>query len=83
MFLPPKGKYFNPIELVFSILKTHIRNRYTVSAACLERRSRTEEELNADLEFATAQITVLKLEGCFRERSNERAFKKYYPDILL
>ena len=83
MFLPPKGKYFNPIELVFGILKTHLRNRYTVSAACLKRRTRTEEELKADLEFATNQITALKLEGCFRERSNERAFSKYYPDVLL
>ena len=83
MFLPPKGKYFNPIELVFGILKTHLRNRYTVSAACLERRTRTEEELKIDLDYATTQITALKLEGCFRERANDGAFKKYYPDILL
>jgi transposase len=52
IFLPPKGKLFNPIELVFGTLKTHLRNKYTISAACVEQRPRTENELQEDIRNA-------------------------------
>lgn len=83
LFLPPKGKLFNPIELVFGILKTHLRNRYTMSVACLEQRARTEMELQADLEWATGKIGIAQLEGFFRERGTERAFRSLYSHIEL
>jgi hypothetical protein len=74
---------FNPIELVFGLLKTHLRNRYTVSPACTEHRARSEEELKVDLEYAASQITVSEIAGFFRERGTERAFRQFYPDIQL
>jgi transposase len=83
LFLPPKGKLFNPIELVFGTLKTHLRNRYTTSVACLEQRARTESELEADLEYATSQIGRMQFEGFFRERGTERAFRSLYPHIAV
>jgi transposase len=83
MFLPPKGKLFNPIELMFGTLKTHLRNRYTTSVACLEQRARTETELRIDLEYATSQIERTQLEGFFRERGTERAFRALYSHIEL
>jgi len=82
-FLPPKGKYFNPIELVFGLLKTHLRHRYTVSQACRDNRARTEQELRQDIEYASNRIGEIQLHGFFRERGTERAFRQFYPDILL
>ena len=45
VFLPPQGKYFNPIELAFGTIKTMIRNSYIISKASDEKRSRSEEEV--------------------------------------
>jgi transposase len=83
IFLPPKGKLFNPIELAFGTLKTHIRNQYTNSAANLDQRPRTEEELRKDLQVASTMLRPEQFAGFFRERASDRAFKLMYPHILL
>lgn len=37
LFLPPKGKHFNPIVVVFGKIRTHIHNSYTRSLAAREK----------------------------------------------
>ena len=37
-FLPPKGKYFNPIELLFNDLKSHIRPNFPTNGQNLSKR---------------------------------------------
>lgn len=82
IFLPPKGKLLNPIELLFGTLKTIIRNMYNTSPACREKRARTEDEIKADVVSAARMITRSQLEGFYRERGTERAFRDAYPNIL-
>lgn len=82
LFLPPKGKLFNPIELVFGTLKTFIRHRYSTSQACREKRARTEEELKEDVDAAANIITETQLAGFYRERGTERAFRMVYAHVL-
>ena len=83
MFLPPKGKYFNPIELSFGTLKGHIRRSYSSSPAAAEKRPRTEEELREALEFATGMFRPEVLTGYFRERADGRGFQEAFPDVWV
>jgi transposase len=83
LFLPPKGKYFNPIELVFGTIKTNLRHLYGNTIACTEYRARNEEELKHDLELACSGLQDTDFTGYFRERGSERGFCRAYPDIML
>ena len=83
LFLPPKGKFFNPIELLFGCMKAHLRNDFHNTLAYLEQRPRKEEEMNEDVLKACRKINHVKMEGFFRERANTRAFKKHYPHVLI
>ncbi|KAJ3225860.1 hypothetical protein HK099_006063 [Clydaea vesicula] len=49
LLLPPKGKYFNPIELAFGTIKTNIRNSYTLSKAGGENRPRNDKEVRVKI----------------------------------
>ena len=83
LFLPPKGKYFNPIELAFAKMKSYIRNTYPASTAGQEGRPRTEIELCEVISEACQSITTEQIEGWFRERATTRAFANYYPQIMI
>ena len=49
MFLPPKGKYFNPIELSFGTLKGHIRGK--CGRGCESKRTKL-------VAFGTKKLTT-------------------------
>lgn len=83
MFLPPKGKYFNPIELSFGTIKTHIRNSYATSDAAKEMRPRTEDELREALNNAFGNMKPKDIEGYYRERADGRGFEKAFPDVWI
>lgn len=82
LILPPKGKYFDPIELVFSLLKHEVRKTYAESLAALEQRPRTEVEIRDAVRSAALKITPLHLHGFFKERANGRSFPKVYPEFI-
>ena len=82
-FLPPKGKYFNPIELVFGCIKTYLRNDTHNTVAYLEPRARSEEEMKDSVEKACKKINSTQLQGFFRDRANTRAFMRHYPNLRL
>ena len=82
VFLPPQGKYFNPIELVFGTVKTNIRNSYTLSDAGKEKRARTEIEVRSIVKESCDKITRNAIEGYFRERGDGREFKRLYSNLL-
>lgn len=73
--LPKRGKFFNPIELVFGTIKAGIRQRYP-------NRIRTEDELMEQLNQICAQMRASHFKGFFRERGTDRAFRKHYPRRL-
>jgi hypothetical protein len=80
LFLPRKGKLFNPMELFFAVSKRHLRNTYPFSLAGRERRDRTRHELRASFAEAAAHaVEGDKIAGFFRERGGTRAFSKYHP----
>ncbi len=81
LILPPKGKFFDPIELVFSLLKGNVRKTYGDSVAAMEQRPRTEREIREAVMHAAGKISHEHLLGYFRERCNGRAFKKVYPEL--
>jgi transposase len=83
VFLPPKGKHFNPIELLFGKAKTHIRNSYTTSLAAREKRHRRDGELIQAIMDGCASITLKDIQGYFRERGGIRAFRKHHPNVPL
>jgi len=83
LFLPPKGKHFNPIETCFSKIKTHIRNSYTGSTAAQEKRHRNEAELRMAIRFGCAKLTVQDLAGYWSYRGTRRCFTELYPDVVL
>ena len=65
-FLPPKGKYFNPLELLFNDLKTHyIRPKFRKNGVPLSK-SEIEELVRAYVE-EKAPATLC---GFFRARAN-------------
>ena len=80
--LPPKGKYFDPIELVFGLLKREVRKTYGDSVAAMESRPRTESEIRLAVMEAAVKITPEHLYGFFKERANGRSFKKVYRDLI-
>ncbi len=83
LFLPRKGKLFNPMELFFAVFKGHLRRTYPFSLAGRERRDRSAEELReAFAEAVMRAIEPGKIEGYFRERGNTRAFQKYHPEAF-
>ena len=81
LFLPPKGKYFNPIELSFGTIKTHIRNSYAYSPAASARRPRTEGELRCALQTAMEKMDAATYNGYFKERADGRGFEKAFPEV--
>jgi transposase len=81
LFLPPKGKYFNPIELSFGTLKTHIRNSYAYSPAAAAKRPRTEGELRCAVQTAADKMGAEVFAGYFRERADGRGFAKAFPTV--
>ena len=65
-FLPPKGKYFNPLELLFNDLKTHyIRPKFRKNGVPLSK-SEIEELVRAYVE----EKAPATLRGFFRARAN-------------
>ena len=65
-FLPPKGKYFNPLELLFNDLKTHyIRPKFRKNGVPLSK-SEIEELVRAYVE----EKAPTTLRGFFRARAN-------------
>ena len=65
-FLPPKGKYFNPLELLFNDLKTHhIRPKFRKSGFALPK-SEIEELVRGYVE----EKAPATLRGFFRARAN-------------
>lgn len=82
LILPPKGKYFDPIELVFSLLKHEVRKTYAESLAAMEQRPRTEVEIRDAVRNAALKITASHLHGFYKERANGRSFRKVYPELI-
>lgn len=82
MILPPKGKYFDPIELVFSLLKGEVRKTYGASIAAAEQRPRTEVEIREAVANASLKITSEHIFGFFKERANGRSFRDVYPHLV-
>lgn len=82
LILPPKGKYFDPIELVFGLLKTEVRRTYGFSLAAFEVRPRTEKETRDAVSDASFKIKSSQLRGFFKERADGRSFKKVYPELV-
>jgi transposase len=82
LILPPKGKYFDPIELVFSLLKHDVRKTYAESMAAAEQRPRTEVEIRDAVRSAALNITPSHLHGFYKERANGRSFRKVYPELV-
>lgn len=83
LFLPPKGKHFNPIEAVFGKIKTYIRNSYTRSLAAREKRHRNEAELRMAIRIGCARVTAANLEGYFGYRGTRRCFEQMYLHVQL
>jgi hypothetical protein len=79
IFLPPRGKYFNPIELFFGTAKNHIRSSYSGSRAAQERRHRTDRELIQAIFDGCASVSSAAVEGFYRERAGLRSFLKAFP----
>lgn len=82
LFLPPKGKHFNPIETVFSKVKTYIRNSYTASLAAREKRHRSEAETRMAIRVGCAKVTPGDLTGYFSYRGTRKCFEEMYDFSL-
>jgi transposase len=68
-FLPPKGKYFNPIELLFSDLKNHyIRPAYPGNGEKL-----SFDTLHSIIEQYMNEHAAAALPGFFRDRANGKS----------
>ena len=72
---------FNPIELMFSKIKSHIEHSYTDSIAAREKRHRTDGELVHAIAAGCASVTTSDLEGYFRQRAGTREFAKLFPHL--
>jgi hypothetical protein len=83
LFLPPKGKHFNPIELFFGTAKQAIRQSYSGSVAAKEKRHRTDKELIEAIAAGCAGVKTKAIEGFFRERKGIRNFKKVFPHVEI
>jgi len=80
LFLPPKGKYLNPIEEANNALKAGLRIAYNTSAAKGQARQRTFDELQADAVAVASHFTERHFKGWFRHRGTRRAFDEAYPN---
>lgn len=66
MYLPPKGKYFNPVELLFNDLKAHyIRPAYGKS-----NKEMSKDKLTRIIRKYMREVAPTKLPGFFRARAN-------------
>ena len=83
LFLPPRGKHFNPIECAFAKVKGFIRQSYSGSLAAKEKIHRTDRELIQAIVDGCRQITDSDLAGYFRQRAGTREFRTLYPHIAL
>lgn len=83
LFLPPKGKHFNPVEAVFSKIKTYIRNSYTTSIAAQEKRHRQEAELRLAIRAGCAKVTAQDMAGYFSFRGTGKCFEEVYSHVEL
>ena len=80
LFLPPKGKYFNPIEEGNNALKLSVYIAYNNSQTAAELRQRTMTELHADAIASAALFTPDHFKGWFRHRGTRAAFDEAYPN---
>lgn len=65
-FLPPKGKYFNPIELLFNDLKNHhIRPAYGRNS-----KEMTKYQLSRIIGKYMREVAPVRLPGFFKARAN-------------
>jgi len=80
VFLPPKGKYLNPIEEAFNALKTGIRQAYNGSQAQLQHRQRTLQELQTHAEEVAASFTARHFRAWYKHRGIRAAFDEAYPN---
>ena len=65
-YLPPKGKYFNPVELLFADLKTHfIRPTFSENG-----KNMTFETIHAIVEQYMRERAPATLPGFFKARAN-------------
>ena len=83
LFLPPKGKHFNPIETMFGKIKTYIRNSYTGSQAALEKRHRSEAETRMAIRVGCSKVTPGNLAGYFSYRGTRKCFEEMHSHVLL
>lgn len=78
VFLPPYGKFFNPLELINGFIKNKVRMMYVGSDVAQSQWARTFKELECDLRKAAEEVTPKLCQSFFRERVNGRAFKIRY-----
>ena len=65
-YLPPKGKYFNPMEMLFNDLKSHyIRPAYGVS-----NKEMSKDKLSRIISKYMREVAPYKLPGFFRAHAN-------------
>ncbi len=81
VFLPPKGKFFNPIEMVFGGLKKFIETSEWCRQAAKDARCMTEFEMKKALD-AGAEVVKHQIKGYFKERGGLTNFGKHY-DVKL
>ena len=67
ILLPPKGKYLNPIELLFNDLKRYVRSHYTCT-----RPFMTLARLRTLINRYMRGVTAKKMKGFFEKRANGR-----------
>lgn len=72
LILPPKGKYLNPLELLFNDLKNHyIRPKFHRDGTPM-----TKAEVEEIIQDYVDNVAPAKLPGFFRERANGRGAKR-------
>lgn len=66
IYLPPKGKYFNPVELLFNDLKAH----YVRPAYGKSNKEMSKDKLTRIVRKYMREVAPTKLPGFFRARAN-------------
>ena len=72
MHLPPKGKYWNPAELLFNDLKNH----YIRPAYCNSGKPMSRDKLMRIMRKYMRDVAPEKLPGFFRARANGAELSK-------
>ena len=80
VFLPPKGKYLNPIEEAFKTLLAGIARAYYGSDARRQQRPRTLAELQTAATAVAASFTPAHYRTWFDHRGDMAAFTEAYPN---